>query len=169
MKDELGEIVSISEAPFNGLLSYEAVVIDTSDALYGSLWQITDKDLQPMDAFPLGSKTVSVKFTLTNNSTEPVDVYGLFIKGWYEDSEWLASPVIPTSKAKHVELGYPEYLVDYFGHDNNEWIIPPNQSLEFAETFYIDDEDKALNLEIVIPSKQGNNDNPGSVGFKLYS
>jgi hypothetical protein len=170
VKDELGEIVSLAEAPLNKLLYYEAVVINTSDTLHGSLWQLTGDDLSSLtDAFPLGSKTVTVKFTLTNITNEPVDIYGLFIKGWYENSEWLASPVTPTSKAKHVELGYPEHLVDYFGLNSNKWMVQPKQSVSFAETFYVDNEDEPLNLEIIIPKKGESKDFTVSAAFKLYS
>jgi hypothetical protein len=170
VKDALGEIVSISEAPLNNSLSYEAVVINTSDALHGSLWQLNGDDLASvMDAFPIGSKTVTVKFTLTNRTAVPVDIYGLFIKGWYENSEWLASPVTPTSKAKHVELGYPEYLVDYFGLDSDKWMIPPHKSINFAETFYVDNEDEPLTLEIIIPKKGEDKNFTVSASFQLYS
>ena len=157
VKDELGEIVSLAEAPLNKLL-------------HGSLWQLTGDDLSSRsDAFPIGSKTVTVKFTLTNITNEPVDIYGLFIKGWYENSEWLASPVTPTSKAKHVELGYPEHLVDYFGLNSDEWMVQPKQSVSFAETFYVDNEDEPLNLEIIIPKKGESKDFTVSAAFKLYS
>lgn len=170
VKDVLGEIVSISEAPLNNSISYEAVIINTSDALHGSLWQLNGEDLSSvMDAFPIGSKTVTVKFTLTNRTSEPVDIYGLFIKGWYENSEWLASPVTPASKAKHVELGYPEYLVDYFGIDSDKWIISPHQSISFAETFYVDNEDEPLTLEIIIPEKGESKNFNVSASFQLYS
>ena len=170
VKDELGEIVSISEAPLNQLLFYEAVVINTSDALHGSLWQVTGDDLASVtDAFPIGSKTVTVKFTLTNTSTIPVDIYGLFIKGWYENSEWLASPVTPSRSAKHVELGYPEYLVDYFGLNSDQWIIEPGKSVTFAETFYVDNEDEPLTLQIIIPKKGEEKDFTVSGSFQLYS
>lgn len=146
--------MSISESSLNQALSYEAVVINTSDTLQGSRWQLTDDSLSSIrDAFPMGSKTVTVKFCITNNSEEPVDIYGLYVKGWFEDSEWLASPVTPTQNAKHVELGYPEYLVDLFGHDADQWIIEPNQTIHFAETFYIDSETSPLNLEIILPKR----------------
>lgn len=170
VKDVLGEIVSISEAPLNNSLAYEAVIINTSDALHGSLWQLNGEDLASvMDAFPIGSKTVTAKFTLTNRTSEPVDIYGLFIKGWYEHSEWLASPVTPASKAKHVELGYPEYLVDYFGIDSDKWMIGPHQSISFAETFYVDNEDEPLTLEIIIPEKGESKNFNVSASFQLYS
>lgn len=171
VKDEFGEIVSISESTLNKTLSYEAVVINTSDTLHGSLWQVTDYfSSSTKDAFPLGSKTVTVKFTLTNKAAVPADVYGLFVKGWYDNSEWLASPVTPSSKAKHVDLGYPEHLVDLFGLTANEWIIAPHQSISFAETFYVDDEDSPLNLELILPEK-GEDENKAKVSasFKLYS
>ena len=170
VKDELGEIVSISEAPLNKVLSYEAVVINTSDALHGSLWQRPGEELGTMvDAFPIGSKTVTVKFTITNTSPFPVDIYGLFVKGWFENSDWLASPVTPASSAKHVELGYPEYLVDYFGLDSDKWIIEPKKSITFAETFYIDNEDEPLTLELIMPKKGEEKDFTVSASFQLYS
>lgn len=170
VKDELGEIVSISEAQLNKILYYEAAVINTSDTLQGSLWQLHRDDLSSVvDAFPLGSKTVTVKFTITNTSSLPVDIYGLFIKGWYENSEWLASPVTPVSSSKHVALGYPEYLVDYFGLDSDKWIVEPEQRITFAETFYVDNEDEPLTLEIIIPEKGEDKNFTVSAGFKLYS
>lgn len=170
VKDELGEIVSISEAPLNKLLYYEAVVINTSDTIQGSLWQVNGDDLASLeDAFPLGSKTVTVKFTLTNTTNFAVDIYGLFIKGWYENSEWLASPVTPASSAKHVELGYQAYLVDYFALDSDQWLVKPNQSITFAETFYVDNEDEPLTLEMIIPKKGEDKDFTVSASFQLYS
>ena len=170
VKDELGEIVSISEAQINKVLYYEAAVINTSDTLQGSLWQLHRDDLSSLvDAFPLGSKTVTVKFTITNTANFPVDIYGLFIKGWYENSEWLASPVTPVSSSKHVELGYPEYLVDYFGLDSDQWIVEPEQRITFAETFYVDNEDEPLTLEIIIPKKGEDKNFTVSAVFQLYS
>jgi hypothetical protein len=170
VKDELGEIVSISESSLSTALIYEAVIINTSDTLQGSLWQRNEDDLTSLvDAFPLGSKTVTVKFTLTNTSNLPVDIYGLFVKGWYENSEWLASPVLPVSSAKHVELGYPAYLVDYFGLEANEWIVEPNQSVTFAETFYVDDEDEPLNLQLIVPEKGEEKNFTVSASFRLFS
>lgn len=170
VKDELGEIVSISESSLSTALIYEAVIINTSDTLHGSLWQHSEDDLISLvDAFPLGSKTVTVKFTLTNTSSHPVDIYGLFVKGWYENSEWLASPVLPVSSAKHVELGYPAYLVDYFGLEANEWIVEPNQSVTFAETFYVDDEDEPLNLQLIVPEKGEEKNFTVSASFRLFS
>ena len=168
VKDELGEIVSVSEARLNQLISYTARIINTSDTLQGSLWQVYE-DKSFIDAFPLGSKTVSVQFTLTNQTSYPVDIYGLFVKGWYENSEWLASPVIPSSKAKHVELGYREHLLDYFGNDTDQWMIGPNESLSFAETFYVDNENEPLNLQIVIPKKDNPKEFTSSAQFRLYS
>lgn len=173
VKDELGEIVSMSESEINQNLAYEAVVIDTTDALHGSLWQIASKSADNLilttDAFPIGSKTVTVKFTVKNKSIEPMNVYGLFVKGWYESSKWLASPVTPTSAAKHVEMGYPEHLVDYFGLENDEWIILPQQSVSFAETFYIDNEDEPLNLELILPQDGEEKDFKASARFQLHS
>lgn len=170
VKDELGEIVSISESSLSTALIYEAVIINTSDTLHGSLWQRNEDDLTSLvDAFPLGSKTVTVKFTLTNTSNLPVDIYGLFVKGWYENSEWLASPVLPVSSAKHVELGYPAYLVDYFGLESDEWIVEPNQSVTFAETFYVDDEDEPLNLQLIVPEKGEEKNFTVSASFRLFS
>lgn len=170
VKDELGEIVSISESSLSTALLYEAVIINTSDTLNGSLWQVNGNDLKThVDAFPLGSKTVTVKFTLTNSSNTPVDIYGLFVKGWYENSEWLASPVLPVTSAKHVELGYPAYLVDYFGLDSDEWVINPNQSVTFAETFYVDSEDEPLNLQLIVPEKGEEKNFTVSASFSLYS
>ena len=170
VKDELGEIVSIAESSLSNALIYEAVIINTSDTLQGSSWQVTENDLlTKVDAFPLGSKTVTVKFTLTNTSNVPVDIYGLFVKGWYENSAWLASPVLPVTSAKHVELGYPAYLVDYFGLDSDEWIIEPNQNISFAETFYVDNEDEPLNLQLSAPEKGEEKNFTVSASFKLYS
>lgn len=173
VKDELGEIVSFSESKINQDLGYEAVVIDTSDALHGSLWQLTSLDRDNLtsssDAFPIGSKTITVKFTITNRTTEPVDVYGLFVKGWYESSRWLASPVTPTSEAKHVEMGYPEHLVDHFGLESDEWIIPPQQNVSFAETFYVDNEDESLHLEIILPKEGEEKDFEVSARFEIHS
>ena len=170
VKDELGEIVSISESSLSTALIYEAVIINTTDTLQGSLWQRNEDDLTSLvDAFPLGSKTVTVKFTLTNTSNLPVDIYGLFVKGWYENSEWLASPVLPVSSAKHVELGYPAYLVDYFGLEADEWIVEPNQSVTFAETFYVDDEDEPLNLQLIVPERGEEKNFTVSASFRLFS
>jgi hypothetical protein len=170
VKDELGEIVSISESSLSTALLYEAVIINTSDTLQGSLWQVSeDYHKTQIDAFPLGSKTVTVKFTLTNTSNLPVNIYGLFVKGWYENSEWLASPVLPVTSAKHVELGYPAYLVDYFGLEADEWIIEPNQSVTFAETFYVDNEDEPLNLQLIVPEKGEEKNFTVSASFSLYS
>lgn len=170
VKDELGEIVSISESSLSTALLYEAVIINTSDTLQGSLWQVSENDLKTqVDAFPLGSKTVTVKFTLTNTSNLPVNIYGLFVKGWYENSEWLASPVLPVTSAKHVELGYPAYLVDYFGLEADEWIIEPNQSVTFAETFYVDNEEEPLNLQLIVPEKGEEKNFTVSASFSLYS
>lgn len=170
VKDELGEIVSISESKLNNQLFYEAVIINTSDALHGSLWQVADDDMTSLtDAFPIGSKTVTVKFTITNHNSIPMDIYGLFIKGWYENSEWLASPVTPVNKAKHVELGYPEYLVDYFGLDKDQWIIEPGEQVSFAETFYVDSEDEPLTLELILPEKGESKNFNVSASFQLYS
>lgn len=170
VKDELGEIVSIAESSLSNALIYEAVIINTSDTLQGSLWQVTEDDLRTqVDAFPMGSKTVTVKFTLTNTSSVPVDIYGLFVKGWYENSDWLASPVLPVTSAKHVELGYPAYLVDHFGLDSDEWIIQPNQSVSFAETLYVDKEDAPLNLQLIAPEKGEEKNFTVSASFQLYS
>lgn len=162
--------MSISESSLSTALLYEAVIINTSDTLNGSLWQVSGSDLKTqVDAFPLGSKTVTVKFTLTNASNVPVDIYGLFVKGWYENSDWLASPVLPVTSAKHVELGYPAYLVDYFGLDSDEWVIEPNQNVTFAETFYVDSEDEPLNLQLIVPEKGEEKNFTVSASFSLYS
>jgi hypothetical protein len=170
VKDELGEIVSLAEAPLSKILYYEAVVVNTSDTLQGSLWQVTGDDLSSVsDAFPLGSKTVTVEFTIINTATCPVDIYGLFVKGWYEHSEWLASPVTPVGSAKHVELGYPPYLVDYFGLDSDKWIIEPDEKVTFAETFYVDNEDEPLTLQLIMPEKGEDKDFTVSASFQLYS
>lgn len=171
VKDDLGEIISISEAPLNNALSYEAIVVNTADTMHGSLWQTTGHDKDNLtaatDAFPIGSRTVTIQFTITNNSMSPVDIYGLHIRGWYEGSKWLASPVTPTNKAKHVEMGYPEYLLDIFGLEKDEWIIPPNETVVFAETFYADN-DAPLNLQIILPQKDGNSEGLVSANFQLH-
>lgn len=176
VKDELGGILSFAESSLNETLTYEATIIDVSDRYQNSLWYVTPSvtDLKEgtvvkkTDAFPIGSKTCTVKFTVTNNAMTDMNIYRLFVKGWFEGSKWLASPVVPASTSKHVELGYKEYLVDHFGSDANEWIIPAGQSVTFAETFHIDDEDAPLNIQIIIPKEGEEKDFAVLDAFQLH-
>jgi hypothetical protein len=144
ISDEIGGVLSFAETELNNKMKFQAAVKSVTHTDHSSLWLTSTGE----DRFPKGSKAAVVEFTITNNSDEDVDVFGMFIKAWFGDSQNLASPVLPVKKAEHVKQGYPEYIVDLFSTDS--WVIKPGKSLTFADTFYVE-EDNMLHLTVTIP------------------
>lgn len=155
VQDALGGVLSFAEANLTNALSFEAVLVDVAPSTEPSAWLKGDSDDE--DAFPRGTKIAVVKFTITNNSDKDVDVYGLYVKAWFDHSERLASPVLPVAQAPHVKAGYPAYLVDLFEMNEDQWILAAGHSITFADSFYIEGEGELLNVNVIAPdcSKQG--------------
>jgi hypothetical protein len=149
VSDAIGSVISFAEAQLSEDLSFEAIVVDVQNSAHSSFWLKEDSD---EDKFPRGSKIVVVKFAVHNNSEKPIDVYRLFVKAWFEGTDNLAAPVIPTQEAPHVKLGYPEYLIDLFGSSTDSWIIPAGESLVFAESFHVEGNSE-LNVSIITPEQ----------------
>jgi hypothetical protein len=162
IQDELDGNVSFAQADLSEALSFETVVEDISFSNRGSQW-LTDSG---EDMFPKGSPMAVVRFKVTNISSTNLDLFGLHIKAWYEGSENLASSVLPVSEAPHAKLGYPEYLVDRFPANVDEWILQPGQSLVFAESFYTEG-DKLLNITVSTPNPVGQKKAVTSETFSL--
>jgi hypothetical protein len=158
VQDELGGVISFAEANLTNALSFEAVLVDVTPSTEPSAWLKGDTDDE--DAFPRGTKIAVVKFTITNNSDKDVDVYGLYVKAWFDHSERLASPVLPIAESPHVKAGYPAYLVDLFEMNEDQWILAAGHSMTFADSFYIEREGELLNVNVIAPdcSKQGNDE-----------
>lgn len=114
--------------------------------------QWVDEEKRPL--YKAGTPTRTISFAVTNVTTKPVNVTNMFIKAWYDDSTWLACPVTPSQNAAHLKLGYPEHLIDLFPV-YGEWVIQPNQSIVFAETFYDAEDNHTLNLRLIIPEESG--------------
>ena len=148
VSDAIGSVISFAEAQLSESLSFETVIVDVKTSSRSSFWLSDSND----DKFPRGTKVAVVKFVVTNNSTKPVDVFGLYVKAWFEGSDRLASPVTPAKDAPHAEQGYPEYLIDLFNPESDTWIIPAGESLTFAESFYVEG-DADLNVSVVAPER----------------
>lgn len=136
VSDVIGSVISFAEAKLSDTLSFETVVISTQQSTRGSVWLREDNN---EDRFPRGSQIAVVKFVVYNNSDKPVDVFGLFVKAWFEGSSKLAAPVVSSEDSPHVKLGYPEYLIDLFGTSSDSWVIPAGESIVFAESFYVEE------------------------------
>jgi hypothetical protein len=131
VQDELGGVISFAEANLTNALSFEAVLVDVTPSTEPSAWLKGD-----------------------------VDVYGLYVKAWFDHSERLASPVLPIAESPHVKAGYPAYLVDLFEMNDDQWILAAGHSMTFADSFYIEREGELLNVNVIAPdcSKQGNDE-----------
>jgi len=148
VSDEIGGVLSFGETELNEKMKFQAVVKSITQTDHASLWLTSSGE----DRFPKGSKAAVVEFTITNNSDEDIDVFGMFIKAWFGESQNLASPVLPVKLAEHTKQGYPEYVVDLFDTDN--WIVEPGKSLTFADTFYVET-NNTLHLTVTVPQPEG--------------
>ncbi len=158
IKDEIGGVLSVAETPTHNKLLFSAEVVKKFRALTNSVW--LDESNNPM--FPFGSELCVVKYTVTNNSDEDMNIYGMYIKAVFENNHMLAANQLPAEDAEHVKMGYLPYLIDHFGENANEWVLKPGQSVSFAETYYV--ENPKLNVSFIYPNAAGEK---SSEDFKL--
>lgn len=148
IKDEIGGVLSAAETTSQNKLLFSAEVLKKIRALNSSVW--TDENNNPM--FPFGSELCVVKYTVMNNSTETIDLFGMYIKAVFNNKEMLAANHLPPDEAEHVRMGYPPFLIDHFGEDATQWLLQPGESLSFAETYYV--EDPKLTVQFVYPKNE---------------
>lgn len=148
LEDELDGVISFAQAQLIKGVSFEAKILDIVTSHTESGW-LNEKD---QDAYPPGTKIAVVEFTLHNTTDKDVDIFGLFVKAWFENDEQLAAPVTPIKNAPHVQAGYPEYLLDVFNTDKDSWVIPAGEKVTFADSYHIPSTpEPSLNVQIVLP------------------
>jgi len=148
LSDELGGVISFAQAQVNKSLAFEAAVVHRTSSTGHSFWLNDNEE----DKFPRGTNIAVVQFTVTNNSDKDVDLFGLYVKASFEGTDELAATVTPVKEAPHVKMGYPAYLIDQFDINEDAWILPAGESLNFAESFYVQGT-KVLNVSVVAPER----------------